>query len=163
MSNEDYSQGWINFGPIDPANLIRVLHEISSAQGMGFLSDSNAPLTDEDLKYWLDKLESVGETYLDYVRGRSVKKSIHKHNGDYLVYATSDNGAWYDHSDAELTEALARFGISVESEEKHGSYCQCDDCKPNHPIRDPDKALGMCGITDPTVGTGNFDREANSS
>ena len=139
---EDYSQGWIDFGPVDRANLIRVFHELSSAQGAGFLQDSNKPLTDEELKPWLKALEINGKARLDYVRGRSVKKSIHKHNGHYLIR----EGAWYDHSDTELHEALARFGISLEKEEKHSTGCQCDDCMPNHPIRDPDKALGLCEI-----------------
>lgn len=140
---EDYSQGWIDFGAVDPANLIRLLHELSSAQGLGFLHDSSAPLTDEDLKYSLDQLESEGRVHLDYVRGRSVKKSIHKHNGHYLVR----EGGWYDHRDAEFNELLARFGLSREQEEPHIPSFQCDDCKPNHPIRDRDQALGMTDLT----------------
>lgn len=160
---EDYSQGWIDLGPVatvDAGNIIRAMHSVSSAQGIGFLEDSKEPLTDEELKPWLEDLVTQGRTRLDYVRGRAVKQSIHIHDDHYMIR----EGSWYDHNDGELHELLARFGVSLEKSElkPHGTACQCDDCMPNHPIRDPEQALGLCGITDPSSGTGKFSKEANS-
>ena len=107
---------------------------------------------------WIDELAQRGKTRLDYVRGRSVKQSIHRHpeTGHYLIHG----GAWYDHTDSELAEALARFGVAPPEPQEHNDCCQCDQCKPNDPIRDPNKALGLCDITDPTDGTAKFNEEA---
>ena len=142
---EDYSQGWINLGSVaefDVAEFIRTVHSLSSAQGKGFLHDKAGPLPDSEIQPYLTGLIQNGRTRMDYIAGRSIKMSIHVHKDHYLIR----DGAWYDHSDGEFNELLARFGITRGTEQKHSSCCQCDDCKPDHPIRDPLQALGLCGI-----------------
>lgn len=156
---EDYSQGWIDLGTTDMVAFIRTVHRLSSAQGLGFRDDKEGPLPDVAIRPYVDQLESGGRTCMDYIAGRSIKMSIHKHDGRYFI-----RDDWYDHSDAEFDELLARFGFSRTTEKKHGRFCQCDDCIPNNPVRDPDKAPGLCEIhvQDLKVNTGHFDRETNS-
>lgn len=139
--SEDYSQGWIDLGVIDPKEFIRTVHELSAAQGMGFLHDSPNALTDEEMAPWIEQLEQSGSTRLDYVKGRSAKMSIHKHEGHYFIR----KGSWYDHTDEQLQTLLAKFGALQESK-KHSTSCACEDCQPNNPMRNRDKALKHCGM-----------------
>lgn len=144
---EDYSQGWITLGSVadfDVAEFIRTVHSLSSAQGAGFLNDKAGLLPDSEIPPYLQRLASEGRIRMDYIAGRSIKMSIHIHEDHYLIR----DGAWYDHGDGEFNELLARFGITRGTEQKHSSHCQCDDCKPDHPIRDPKQALELCSITD---------------
>lgn len=122
---EDYSQGWIDLGDIDPKDFIRTVHELSHAQGMGFIHERPEPLNDEEMKHWLEQLEEFGNTRLDYVRGRSCKMSLHKHDGHYFIR----EGSWYDHTDEELEKLLVKFGVSQKTT-RHGNLCACDDCRP---------------------------------
>ena len=155
---EDYSQGWIDLGSdLDVAEFIRTVHSLSSAQGKGFLDDKKGILPDSEIQPYLTDLAQDGRTRMDYIRGRSIKMSIHMHEGHYLIR----DGAWYDHNDGEFNELLARFGISRRTEQEHGCACQCDDCQPNHPIRDPERALGLCSITVLTPGTANLSEDAS--
>jgi len=135
--SEDYSQGWIDLGNIDPKVFIRTVHELSSAQGMGFLHEKPGTLTDEEMQPWLEELAQERSTRLDYVRGRSCKMSLHEHEGHYFIR----EGSWYDHTDEELEKLLVKFGVSQKTETEHGVACSCNDCRPNHPMRDPNKAL----------------------
>ena len=64
---EDYTK-WINLGAITTVkagDIIREMHRLSSAQGLGFLHESSEPLTDNEIKPWEDELATTGQTHLD--------------------------------------------------------------------------------------------------
>ncbi len=143
---EDYSTGWITLGSVadfDVATFIRAVHELSSAQGLGFLADKPGPLPDSEIQPFLNLLAQYGHAHMDYIAGRSAKMSIDMHDGHYFIL----DKAWYDHTDGEFNELLARFGITRGNKQTHGPSCQCDDCKPDHPLRDPEQAIGLCGLS----------------
>jgi len=109
---EDYTK-WIDLGAVNSVDIIREMHRLSPAQGLGFLHESSEPLTDAEIALWVEQLAQNGETHLDYVRGRSVKASIHIHEGHYFIR----QGPWYDHSDKQFRELLARFGVTLPAKE----------------------------------------------
>ncbi len=82
---EDYSKGWIDLGEIDPKMFIRTVHELSSAQGLGFLADKGGTLTDAEMQPYLDGLAQNGKTRFDYLKGRSIKMGLHVHEGHYFI------------------------------------------------------------------------------
>lgn len=134
---EDYSKGWIDLGDINPEAFIRTVYELSCAQGRGFLVDQSSGISREEISPWVADLARAGRVRLDYIKGRSCKMSLHKHDGRYFVR----EGSWYDHTDTQFDELLKRFGVTREAKPDHGGCCECDDCKPNNPNRDPAKVF----------------------
>lgn len=91
----------------DLVALVKGAYALSRPQGMGFLHFSEGDLTDDQAR-GLIRDESRTPVSLDYVAGRAVKFTVFRENGKLFVDRT-----WFDHSEREYRELLARVGVTL--------------------------------------------------
>lgn len=92
--------------------LVKAAYALSHPIGLGYLHARPGELSDADaaeiVAYGVGKRNAV---YMDYVHGRCCKFYVYRDvQGDLWI-----NKNWYDHSQSQLQQLLARCGILVEA------------------------------------------------
>lgn len=87
----------------------KAAYDLSGVQGLGWLHAKEGGLPDADAQALVDRERpnSYCALGMDYVNGRSCKFYVNRVNGKLFT-----NTRWYDHSDEDLQELLARIGKS---------------------------------------------------
>jgi hypothetical protein len=109
---------------VDLVEFAKAVYDLSSPQGMGFMHARQGPLSTYDAR---ECLRDEGRCVLDmdYVHGRACKMHVFREGEKLFIRAP-----WYDHTDAQLRELLARFGLDISSgAEKHLPTCNCVECR----------------------------------
>jgi hypothetical protein len=93
---------------IDLVKFAQDVYDLSSPQGLGFIHATPAPLADDEARAIVERERPGGFIALsmDYVRGRACKMSVHR-EGEKLTIPDR----WFDHSDDQLDELLARHHV----------------------------------------------------
>ena len=113
----------IDVTSVETSELVRAAYDLSRPQGMGFLHFTPDPLSDAEVE---ELVQPDGTTYLDYVRGRACKFGVWLREGRRVI-----RSPWYDHTNAQLLELLARVGVEAPDEltAEHGMACNCAECQ----------------------------------
>ena len=117
----------IDITDVNLVDFAKMVYELSSPQGLGFLHFTPNPLTDaeaEDLVATFKK-DKICALYMDYVNGRACKMSVSRAEDGKLTIP--DN--WYDHTDRIYQQLLSHFNIQRPEGKKHGCACACIDCQ----------------------------------
>ena len=98
-------EGMIDITGIDLVKAVQEAYALSSPQGLGYLHYQEGGLTEDEAREFVHE-DNRCPVSLDYVKGRSCKVTVFKREGKLFI-----RSAWYDHSEAQLKELLARLGV----------------------------------------------------
>lgn len=114
----------INISKVDIKEFVRRVYDLSVPQGMGFMQAKPGQLSDKDVEEILSEGSEAFPVSMDYVNGRACKMRVKK-----TVEGLTINDSWYDHTDEQLKQLLAHFGIEHNLKPDHSNCCNCLDCK----------------------------------
>lgn len=102
----------IDITGVDLVEFVKGVYANSRPQGMGYAHYTPGPLSDEKARSVLAAYPGSKNVALsmDYVGGRACKMVVRR-SGDRLEIPDE----WFDHSDADLDNLLAPFGIKRAS------------------------------------------------
>jgi hypothetical protein len=113
----------IDITGVDLVEFAKAVYELSAPQGLGFFHFREGSLSTWEANQHIDR-EARCVLDMDYVNGRACKMHVRK-DGDKLLI----DSPWYDHTDAQLEQLLAKFNIKYEPTEKHNTTCNCVECR----------------------------------
>ncbi len=93
----------------DLIKAVQAAYDLSSPQGLGFLHFTPVPLTDDEAKQIIERGGGSG-VYMDYVKGRGCKFTIHISRDGKL---TMDDERWFDHGPGQLAELIKRIKATM--------------------------------------------------
>ncbi len=113
---------------VDLVELAKAAYDLSEPRGLGFLHAREGGLSHEDAVVLVDEFPDLPHLrlYMDYVHGRGCKLTASREDDRLFISAR-----WYDHTDEQLRQLLARVGMADRwpGEREHQPACDCIECR----------------------------------
>lgn len=107
------TKGMIEVTEVPLGALVAAAYDLSQPRGLGMLHFKPGSLTDEEVAAVVANGGGAVPVSMDYVKGRACKFTVYEREGRRFI-----RSSWYDHSDADLRDLLARVGIDGDALDK---------------------------------------------